>query len=124
MRLRFARSAASRAEKPGKKKKASPDAIYQALSAHGMLGSVVVYADQGELHRLQKLAPDVRVMPEADDSGSLKRGERLLRPKVVAFANRMASASSCASMIAATGPNVSSSNAGVSCRTSVNTVGG
>ena len=66
-------------------KEASPDAIYQALSAHGMLGNVVVYADQGELQRLQKLAPDVRVMPEADDSGSLKRGERLLRPKVVAF---------------------------------------
>ena len=66
-------------------KEASPDAIYQALSAHGMLGNVVVYGDQGELHRLQKLAPDVRVMPEADNSSSLKRDERLLKPKVIAF---------------------------------------
>jgi glycerophosphoryl diester phosphodiesterase len=66
-------------------KEASPEAIYQALSAHGMLGNVVVYADQDQLQRLQKLAPDVRVMPEADDSGSLKSYERLLKPKVVAF---------------------------------------
>jgi glycerophosphoryl diester phosphodiesterase len=66
-------------------KEASPAAIYHALYAHGMLGNVVVYADQDELHQLQQLAPDVRVMPEADDSRDLKRSEELLKPKVVAF---------------------------------------
>ncbi len=50
-----------------------------------MLGNVVVYGEQGELYGLQKLAPDVHVMPEADNRLSLKRSEHLLKPTVVAF---------------------------------------
>jgi glycerophosphoryl diester phosphodiesterase len=66
-------------------KYASPEAIFQALSAHGMLDHVVVYGGQGELKQLQELAPGIRVMPEADDKASLDRSAKMLSPVVVAF---------------------------------------
>jgi glycerophosphoryl diester phosphodiesterase len=66
-------------------KDASPKAIFQVLSAHGMLKSVVVYGDRHELQQLEKLAPGIRVMPEADSKESLEKAERTLNPTVVAF---------------------------------------
>jgi glycerophosphoryl diester phosphodiesterase len=66
-------------------KDASPEAIFQILSAHGMLDQVVVYGDHGELKRLQKLAPGIRVMPEAGSLAYLKKGQNELKPVVVAF---------------------------------------
>jgi glycerophosphoryl diester phosphodiesterase len=66
-------------------KDASPEAIFRALSAHGMLDHVVVYGELGELHRLQALAPGIRVMPEADNEAALKKSSDLLKPTVVAF---------------------------------------
>lgn len=66
-------------------KDTSPDAIFRALSTHGMLDHVVVYGELGELHRLQALTPGIRVMPEADNEAALKKGAELLKPTVVAF---------------------------------------
>jgi glycerophosphoryl diester phosphodiesterase len=66
-------------------KAASPEAVFQALSAHDMVGNVVVYGGRGELHALQVLAPGIRVMPEADDADSLKKSAEQLHPPVVAF---------------------------------------
>lgn len=66
-------------------KDASPEAIFGALSTHGMLDHVVVYGEPGELHRLLALAPGIRVMPEADNQAALKKSAELLKPKVVAF---------------------------------------
>jgi glycerophosphoryl diester phosphodiesterase len=66
-------------------KDASPEAIFQVLSAHGMLNNVVVYGGRGELQQLQKLAPGIRVMPEADSKGDLEASERELKPTVIAF---------------------------------------
>jgi glycerophosphoryl diester phosphodiesterase len=66
-------------------KDASPEAIFRALSTHGMLDHVVVYGALGELHRLQALAPGIRVMPEADNEAALKKNAELLKPTVVAF---------------------------------------
>jgi glycerophosphoryl diester phosphodiesterase len=66
-------------------KDASPEAIYKILSAHGMLDQVVVYGDHGELGKLAKLAPGIRVMPEAGTLDYLKKGQRELKPAVVAF---------------------------------------
>ena len=68
-------------------KEAAPQAIFDKLSAHGMLDQVVVYGEHHELHALQKLAPGIRVMPEAGNGPYLKLGQRLLRPTVVAFDN-------------------------------------
>jgi len=66
-------------------KEASPQAIFDALSTHGMLDSVVVYGENRELQQLEKLAPGIRVMPEADSKGNLEEAERELKPTVVAF---------------------------------------
>lgn len=66
-------------------KDASPKAIFQVLSAHDMLNSVVVYGDRQELQQLERLAPGIRVMPEADSKESLEKAERTLKPTVVAF---------------------------------------
>lgn len=66
-------------------KEASPSAIFKILSDHGMLDQVVVYGDHGELRSLQKLAPSIRVMPEAGPAFYLGRGQHLLKPTVVAF---------------------------------------
>jgi glycerophosphoryl diester phosphodiesterase len=66
-------------------KDASPQAIFKILSDHGMLDQVVVYGDHGELHELQKLAPGIRVMPEAESLAYLKKGQNELKPTVVAF---------------------------------------
>ena len=66
-------------------KEASPQAIFDALSSHGMLGNVVVYGERHELQQLEKLAPGIRVMPEADSKGSLEKAEQMLKPTVVAF---------------------------------------
>jgi len=66
-------------------KEASPKAIFDALSTHGMLDSVVVYGENRELQQLEELAPGIRVMPEADSKGSLEKAERMLKPTVVAF---------------------------------------
>ena len=66
-------------------KDASPEAIFQALSAHDMVKHVVVYGGIEQLHRLQELAPGIRVMPEADDANTLKKMAEVLKPTVVAF---------------------------------------
>jgi glycerophosphoryl diester phosphodiesterase len=66
-------------------KEASPQAIFDALSTHGMLDSVVVYGENRELQQLEKLAPGIRVMPEADSKEHLEEAERMLKPTVVAF---------------------------------------
>lgn len=66
-------------------KDASPEAIFAILKAHGMLDQVVVYGDHAKLHKLQKLAPGIRVMPEAGTKMYLKMGQRKLKPTVVAF---------------------------------------
>lgn len=66
-------------------KEASPQAIFEILTAHGMVDQVVVYGDHDELHELQKLAPGIRVMPEAGTSSYLRKGQLLLKPTVVAF---------------------------------------
>jgi len=66
-------------------KDATPEAIFQILKAHGMIKHVVVYGGQGELHRLQELAPGIRVMPEAETLLNLQMDQRELNPKVVAF---------------------------------------
>jgi glycerophosphoryl diester phosphodiesterase len=66
-------------------KDASPKAIFDALSAHGMLDRVVVYGENRELQELEKLAPGIRVMPEADSQTHLDEAERMLKPTVVAF---------------------------------------
>jgi len=66
-------------------KEASPEDIFKALSAHGMIENVVVYGGHHELQQLQKLAPGIRVMPEADSKGSLEKAEKMLKPKVIAF---------------------------------------
>jgi hypothetical protein len=34
---------------------------------------------------LEKLAPGIRVMPEADSKGNLEKAEQMLKPTVVAF---------------------------------------
>jgi glycerophosphoryl diester phosphodiesterase len=67
-------------------KDATPEAIFQILKAHGMIKHVVVYGGHGELRRLQKLAPGIRVMPEAGTLLNLQMDQRELKPKVVAFA--------------------------------------
>ena len=66
-------------------KNASPKDIFQALSAHGMLNSVVVYGNRQQLQQLEKLAPGIRVMPEADSKEDLEKAEEMLKPTVVAF---------------------------------------
>jgi len=66
-------------------KNASPEAIFQILEKHGMVDQVVVYGDLGELKKLQKLAPGIRVMPEAGTLDELKKEQRELKPVVVAF---------------------------------------
>jgi glycerophosphoryl diester phosphodiesterase len=66
-------------------KDATPEAIFQALKAHGMLEHVVVYGGRDQLHRLQELAPGIRLMPEADTLPNLQMCQRELNPKVVAF---------------------------------------
>ena len=66
-------------------KDASPEAIFHALSEHGMLNHVVVYGDLDQLHHLQTLAPGIRVMPEADNVAALTKSAQLLKPSVVAF---------------------------------------
>lgn len=66
-------------------KDASPEAIFKILSEHAMLDQVVVYGDHGELRELQKLAPGIRVMPEAGSGMYLALGQHLLNPTVVAF---------------------------------------
>jgi glycerophosphoryl diester phosphodiesterase len=66
-------------------KDATPEALFQMLKAHGMIEPVVVYGGQGELHQLQKLAPEIRVMPEAETLLNLQANQRALNPKVVAF---------------------------------------
>lgn len=68
-------------------KDASPEAIFKILSTHGMLDQVVVYGDHHELRELQKMAPGVRVMPEAGPMLYLKMGQHTLKPTVVAFDN-------------------------------------
>jgi glycerophosphoryl diester phosphodiesterase len=68
-------------------KEATPQAVYERLSAHGMLGQVVVYGDHRELHALQKLAPGIRVMPEAGNGLYLKMAQHTLTPTVIAFDN-------------------------------------
>jgi glycerophosphoryl diester phosphodiesterase len=66
-------------------KDASPEALFQALSAHGMLDHVVVYGGIEQLRRLQALAPSIRVMPEADNAETLKKIADVLKPTVIAF---------------------------------------
>ena len=66
-------------------KDASPEAIFQVLSAHGMLDNVVVYGGIEQLHRLQAFAPGIRVMPEADNQETLTKISQVLKPTVVAF---------------------------------------
>ena len=66
-------------------KDASSEAIFQALSAHDMLDHVVVYGGLAQLHKLQALAPHIRVMPEADNQEALSKSADLLKPTVVAF---------------------------------------
>ncbi|MDR3752129.1 MAG: glycerophosphodiester phosphodiesterase family protein [Terracidiphilus sp.] len=66
-------------------KDATPEAIFQKLKDHGMLEHVVVYGDRDELHRLQKLAPGIRVMPEAGTLPDLQMSQAELKPTVVAF---------------------------------------
>jgi len=66
-------------------KDASPEALFQILKAHGMIKHVVVYGGPGQLHRLQQMAPGIRVMPEADSLPNLQANQRALNPKVVAF---------------------------------------
>ena len=66
-------------------KDATPEAIFQILKAHGMVKHVVVYGGHDELHRLQALAPGIRVMPEAGTLLNLQNDQRALKPKVVAF---------------------------------------
>jgi glycerophosphoryl diester phosphodiesterase len=50
-----------------------------------MVDQVVVYGDHEQLHELQKLAPGIRVMPEAGTGSYLRTGQLLLKPTVVAF---------------------------------------
>jgi len=66
-------------------KEASPQAIFSILTAHGMVDQVVVYGGHSELKELQKLAPGIRVMPEADNVAYQRAGQLLLQPTVVAF---------------------------------------
>lgn len=66
-------------------KDATPEAIFKILSDHGMLDQVVVYGDHGELKKLQQLAPGIRVMPEAGTLEYLEKGQKELKPQVVAF---------------------------------------
>ncbi len=66
-------------------KEATPEALFEKLQAHGMLDQVVVYGDHKDLKALQRLAPSVRVMPEAGPMLYLRMGEHSLKPKVVAF---------------------------------------
>lgn len=66
-------------------KDATPQAIFDILHEHGMLDQVVVYGDHGELAKLQKLAPGIRVMPEAGTLDYLKKEQQELKPVVVAF---------------------------------------
>lgn len=57
-------------------KDASPKTIFQVLSAHGMLKSVVVYGDRHELQQLEKLAPGSASCPRLIPKNLFKKPNR------------------------------------------------
>ena len=69
-------------------KAAKAEALVEALRRHGMEERTVVYGAPLRLGELRRLAPVVRVMPEAVSVEVLKRLLEELAPKVVAFDRR------------------------------------
>jgi len=66
-------------------KSLTPVALIEALRQVDMSDSVVVYGDKPFLAEVHRLAPNLRVMPEADDAATVSKVAGLLGLTVLAF---------------------------------------
>ena len=63
----------------------APAALVVTLEKADMSDQVVIYGDGLFLKGVQALRPSLKVMPEADDTATLKRLLEALHPRVIAF---------------------------------------
>jgi glycerophosphoryl diester phosphodiesterase len=66
-------------------KNADAKLLVDTIVRHGMQNHVVIYGDPFFLHDVQKLRPDLRVMPEASSVDVCKLLTKSLKPQVLAF---------------------------------------
>ncbi len=66
-------------------KQVAPAGLVMALDKADMLDNVVIYGGPGFLKQVQALHPSLKIMPEAENAGTLERLLTDLHPGVIAF---------------------------------------
>jgi glycerophosphoryl diester phosphodiesterase len=66
-------------------KDADPQALVAAIVGHAMQDHIVIYGDPSLLRQVQKILPDLKVMPEAENLSHCRMLVKDLHPAVLAF---------------------------------------